>query len=152
MKSSDASVPQQTDLQCDELGRALALRLSEGATATPHHINERLKAARYRAVVQRRTVVRATRFARASYLLTTGGSTAFRAGDEDSGWSRRWAAVLPVVALLAGLFAINTFQMDSRDAELAEVDAALLTDDLPPAAYADPGFIQFLKWSHEHNE
>ena len=22
---------------------------------------------------------------------------------------------------------------------------ALLTDDLPPAAYADPGFVQFLK-------
>ena len=29
--------------------------------------------------------------------------------------------------------------------ELAEVDAALLTDALPPAAYADPGFLQFLK-------
>jgi hypothetical protein len=25
------------------------------------------------------------------------------------------------------------------------VDAALLTDDLPPSAYADPGFAQFLK-------
>ena len=33
---------------------------------------------------------------------------------------------------------------------MAEVDAALLTDDLPPAAYADPGFVQFLKTSgHE---
>ena len=29
----------------------------------------------------------------------------------------------------------------------AEVDAALLTDDLPPAAYADPGFAQYLKSS-----
>jgi hypothetical protein len=28
---------------------------------------------------------------------------------------------------------------------LAEVDSALLIDDLPPAAYADPGFLQFLK-------
>ncbi len=29
--------------------------------------------------------------------------------------------------------------------EVAEVDAALLTDDLPPSAYADPGFLQYLK-------
>jgi hypothetical protein len=29
--------------------------------------------------------------------------------------------------------------------EVAEVDAALLADDLPPAAYSDPGFVQFLK-------
>ena len=28
-----------------------------------------------------------------------------------------------------------------------KVDAALLTDDLPPSAYADPGFVQFLKTS-----
>jgi len=27
----------------------------------------------------------------------------------------------------------------------AGMDAALLADDLPPAAYSDPGFVQFLK-------
>jgi hypothetical protein len=27
----------------------------------------------------------------------------------------------------------------------AEIDAALLADDLPPAAYSDPGFLAFLK-------
>jgi hypothetical protein len=27
----------------------------------------------------------------------------------------------------------------------AEIDAALLADDLPPEAYADPGFVAFLK-------
>jgi hypothetical protein len=36
-------------------------------------------------------------------------------------------------------------QNEHRAHEVAEVDAALLTDDLPPSAYADPGFIQFLK-------
>jgi hypothetical protein len=34
---------------------------------------------------------------------------------------------------------------DDRANELAEIDSALLIDDLPPAAYADPGFLQFLK-------
>ncbi|MBC7727039.1 MAG: DUF3619 family protein, partial [Microbacteriaceae bacterium] len=36
-------------------------------------------------------------------------------------------------------------QNDHRASEVAEVDAAILTDDLPPSAYADPGFAQFLR-------
>ena len=44
---------------------------------------------------------------------------------------------------------INVVQDEKRAHELAEVDAALLTDDLPPAAYADPGFLQFLKSAEE---
>jgi hypothetical protein len=37
-------------------------------------------------------------------------------------------------------------QLDRRGAsELAEVDVALLTDELPPAAFADSGFLQFLQ-------
>jgi hypothetical protein len=53
--------------------------------------------------------------------------------------------VLPLVILAAGLVLIHTVQTERRASELAEVDAALLADDLPPAAYADPGFVQYLK-------
>jgi len=54
-------------------------------------------------------------------------------------------ALLPLLALVAGLMFIQTFH-DSRHAtDLAEVDVALLTDDLPPQAYSDPGFLQYLK-------
>ena len=45
----------------------------------------------------------------------------------------------------SGLVVINFSQDAYSTAEVAEVDAALLTDDLPPSAYADPGFVQFLK-------
>jgi hypothetical protein len=51
--------------------------------------------------------------------------------------------------LAAGLILIHTVQNDWRATEVAEVDAALLTDDLPPSAYADPGFVQFLKSSRD---
>ena len=47
------------------------------------------------------------------------------------------------MALVIGLFAINAAQDENGLNEVAEVDAALLTDDLPPEAYADPGFMQF---------
>jgi hypothetical protein len=60
-------------------------------------------------------------------------------------WWTRLGAVLPLVALVAGLITISAWQEDQRASELAEVDAALLTDDLPPAAYTDSGFAQFLK-------
>ena len=52
---------------------------------------------------------------------------------------------IPLIALLVGLIAITMVQNDNRAREVAEIDAALLTDDLPPSAYTDPGFVQFLK-------
>ena len=50
-----------------------------------------------------------------------------------------------VIALVAGLALIQNIMDDDRANELAEIDSALLVDDLPPSAYADPGFLQFLK-------
>ena len=64
---------------------------------------------------------------------------------------RLWLAMvgaflyLPLLALVAGLLFINSIQNEDRARELAEVDVALLTDELPPAAFSDPGFLQFLK-------
>jgi hypothetical protein len=43
------------------------------------------------------------------------------------------------------MLGISEAQNELRARELAEVDLALLTDDLPPAAFADPGFLQFLQ-------
>ena len=40
---------------------------------------------------------------------------------------------------------IQGVQQDNLTAEIAATDAALLTDELPPDAYTDPGFAQFLK-------
>jgi hypothetical protein len=47
--------------------------------------------------------------------------------------------------LAVGLFVIDGVQSEQRAQELAEIDAAILTDDLPPSAYADPGFAHFVK-------
>ena len=55
------------------------------------------------------------------------------------------ATAAALVALVAGLVTISVWQEEGRTAEVADVDAALLTDELPPAAYTDPGFAQFLK-------
>jgi hypothetical protein len=49
------------------------------------------------------------------------------------------------LALVFGLMAIQWVQQDSIISEIAATDSALLTDELPPDAYTDAGFSQFLK-------
>ncbi|HEY8358162.1 MAG TPA: DUF3619 family protein, partial [Ramlibacter sp.] len=102
---------------------------------------ERLRAARVRALQVRKQAATRT----APIVLGAGGAAAL-GGEKFSLWTRI-GSVLPLVALVGGLVLIHSFQADHRANEIAEVDAALLTDDLPPAAYADPGFVQFLKQS-----
>jgi len=53
--------------------------------------------------------------------------------------------VVPALALLVSVAAIYTWQQNQRVAEVEELDALLLTDDLPSDAYLDRGFQNWLK-------
>lgn len=53
--------------------------------------------------------------------------------------------VLPSVMLAAGVAAIYVWQQNQRAAEVEEIDAQLLADDLPLEAYLDRGFQNYLK-------
>jgi hypothetical protein len=89
----------------------------------------------------------------AAAVAGNGSSATLRlGGDEGLNIWRRMAALVPLLALVAGLLVIDTIQNENRTNELAEVDAALLTDDLPPSAYTDPGFMQFLKTAAQEQE
>jgi hypothetical protein len=68
-----------------------------------------------------------------------------RGDDERMGWLGRLSSGLALLVLVVGILGISEAQNELRARELAEVDLALLTDDLPPAAFADPGFLQFLQ-------
>jgi hypothetical protein len=124
----------------DRFGRQVAARLAAGTAELPYDLSERLRAARVQALAQRKPEA-----AYATAASVSGGSASLTFGDDRIGLWGRIASALPLVALVAGLMLIHTVQNDNRASEVAEVDAALLTDDLPPAAYADPGFVQFLK-------
>lgn len=143
------AIQNQADILRDRFGLKVAARLSESTTALPHDISERLRAARVQAL-SRRKVVRVKTAAAVSVTATASGALLL-GGDEGLNLWRRLASALPLIALVAGLLAINFVQTETRANELAEVDAALLTDDLPPAAYTDPGFVQFVKTNYEPN-
>lgn len=136
------SLQKKSAILQDRFGLRTASYLSAGTAELPHDISERLRSARVQAVSQRKISHTQT----AGGVVQSGGSAALTWGSgEGFSWWNRIGSVLPLIALVAGLLAINSFQSDNRTQELAEVDAALLTDDLPPAAFADPGFVQFLQ-------
>jgi len=53
--------------------------------------------------------------------------------------------VVPAIALLVSFAAIYTWQQNQRVAEVEEIDALLLADELPIDAYLDRGFQNWLK-------
>jgi hypothetical protein len=133
----------QKDLAQERFALAVCGRLSDSAQTLPRDVSERLRAARAQAVSKRK--VASFQTATASAVSMSGGAATLTFGDDPFGLWNRIAAFFPLIVLVFGLITISMIQNENRASEVAEIDAALLTDDLPPAAYADPGFAQFLK-------
>lgn len=127
----------------DALARRMAARLDAASMELPRDITERLRAARTRAVAAR--LMPQTRLQASRAVSVQSGVGTLHFGDEGLNLWSRLAALLPLISLVAGLAVIQHIMDDIRANELAEVDSAMLADDLPPTAYADPGFLQFLK-------
>jgi len=122
-------------------GLRVAARLNETTRELPHDVSERLKAARELAL-ERARLVRRTEAAGA--MQHAGGGTLTLGGPRGDGWLKL-ASVLPVLALVLGFMVIERLHTRAQIDTAAEIDAALLADDLPPDAYRDPGFVEFLK-------
>ena len=117
--------------------RAVAACLSESADQLSPDVAERLRFGREKAVeIARRS--------RTEALGVTSSGAAI-AGFGRSSWWLRFASVLPFVALIGGLVMIQNWQTRTQISVAAEIDEALLGDDLPINAYRDPGFAEFLK-------
>ena len=127
------------------LAYRVAGRLSEGADALEADLSERLRFAREKAL-ERARLARAAAPAAEPALVSSGSSAALLGGG---GWWVKLASVLPLAVLAAGLLMIEHLHTQSQIATAADIDAELLIDDLPPAAYTDPGFAEFLKTPSE---
>ena len=126
----------------DRASRArIAARLNERRRELAADIGERLRFAREQALERRRGshAAGAERRRVGVTARRRPGLSAARPGGQ------RIASVLPLVALVGGLVLIQHWQTRAQISVAAEVDAALLADDLPLNAYRDAGFVEFLK-------
>lgn len=107
-------------------------------------IDERLRFAREQALA-------AARQARSSTTLATaatgraGGAAVLAGGPESNPWWLRLGSLLPLAVLLAGLVLIDYQYTRAQIDAAVEVDAAILADDVPPEAYSDRGFVEYLR-------
>ncbi len=119
----------------------VAAALGQQSAALPHDIGERLRASREQALAQ----ARQRRQTIAAGAAVVAGRTAGGAATLGAPWWLKLASGLPVLVLLAGLIAIDRWTTIEDVKAAAEIDALLLADELPPDAYSDPGFAEFLK-------
>jgi hypothetical protein len=118
-------------------------RLTQRADDLPHDISERLRVARLRAVDRAREL---RKLSAAPAVQRQGNGTLIMARPPS--WWLRLASVVPLALLVVGFVVIQRTYLDQQIRAAAEIDEALLTDDLPPQAYGDPGFAEFLKSPH----
>lgn len=138
--------------ELEALEARLALRmtahLTEQAAALPQDVSERLRFAREQAM-QRAQAARKTHASETVAAANSAGSLTLGGREGGSAWWVQVAALLPLLALVGGLVLIQRVHHNNQIAAAAEIDASLLADDLPPAAYSDPGFVEFLKTPRE---
>ena len=125
------------------VGLRIAALLTERSAAADHAVNERLRVAREQALARARA--RRLQTQGAPGVASMGQSLALRGGPAGSSWLQRMGFVLPLVVLLVGMFAIDEWHESAQIQAAVEVDSALLSDPLPPDAFRDPGFLEFLK-------
>lgn len=134
-----------TDLQLTRRKRqqALEARFALRVTAAlsergvEHDIDQRLRVARELALSRARRVTAA-----ASQVQRVGQGTVALGG---SPWWLRMASMAPLLVLALGLMLIQHIDDQEQISAAAEIDAILLADELPPRAYSDPGFGEYLR-------
>lgn len=125
-------------------GVRVAAMLGERLERTPPDITERLRVAREQALERARQARRQPQLAVAGAPVVVGRGPSAALADRP-GWGLRFASVVPLLLLVAGFVAIDRLHERAQIQAAAEVDAELLADDLPPDAYTDPGFAEYLK-------
>ena len=146
MKNSQTSATAIT-ADMDLWGQTLAAQLNVSAQNVGHDIGERLRVARQTALKSRPMPQRLMRHS----LAVQANGTLNGLPDEGLNLWRILVSALPLLALVLGLMLIQSLQRDLAESDIATLDSALLLDELPPAAYTDPGFVQFMKIQLHHD-
>lgn len=156
MKSSQFSAPAaELDARVTRFGLRIAAGLTERSAALPHDVSERLRFAREQALARAAEARKTANVAVTTSVTAVGNGSTLALSGGPSGANNGgglWAmlvSALPLLLLLSGLLLMQLGEENRQIAAAAEVDTALLSDSLPPAAFTDPGFSEFLRDAEE---
>lgn len=138
-----SSAPETKEL---EFAGKIRRALDESAADLPAATLDRLAGAR-RLALARKKPEPVTAPAFVPVFAHAGGGAALDlppAGKRRLSPLARVLRVWPLVALVGGVAFIGYWENAQRSAELADIDAAMLSDDLPLNAYLDHGFNAYL--------
>jgi Protein of unknown function (DUF3619) len=138
------AMPRDAHAMETRFARRISARLSENLARDSHDIDTRLRFARERALA-RALELHPQMAVSVGGMVRAGQAAALRGPGRGSRWWSGLAAVVPLLVLLGGLALIQWQQTQAQIEVAVDIDEQLLADDLPPAAYTDPGFLEFLK-------
>ena len=130
-------------MNTDDINLAYAVRraLNEQLDTLPDATTARLAAARATALARKKADVPQ----RTHKPATQTGFFGVNVGALFSGTGLgRIAVAVPLFALVAGLAGVYQHEQKQHIADMAELDAAVLSDELPLTAYLDDGFNAYL--------
>lgn len=128
-----------------EIASLVRRALDDSVERLPYRITHRLAAARALALARSTAEVRRPVAApRPSHAASAEETEVAGDGSPKLRW-RIAAVVVPIVVVAAGLAGISAWDSWQRASDIADLDAAMLADDVPIAAYADRGFGVYLK-------
>ncbi|WP_343628547.1 DUF3619 family protein [Roseateles sp.] len=144
-KNTPGTAPrQELDARVTRFGLRVAAGLSERSEDLSGDIQERLRFAREQALAKATAARAAAPAETASSAREVGGGTLALGGGEKTPRWLKAAAILPLLLLLGGLLLIQHSQWYEQIRSAAELDTEMLSKPLPPAAYSDPGFREYL--------
>ena len=120
---------QSQDLIIDQIGKTVAVSLDKELKHLSPHVLARLENAREIALTKQKISSR-------TYSSATFDLLNLRS-------SINWVGMLLVTSIV--LYFVVDWQQNSRISDIADLDTAILSDSVPPDAYADEGFRVFLK-------
>lgn len=125
-----------------ELNFAYKVRhaLNETADNLPASTVERLSSARKIALSRKKHESRLRAFVPQFAFAGDAG----RFFDAPSTWLGRMGLAVPLIVVALGLASMYHYEQQRRITDLADIDAAVLSDDLPLSAYLDHGFNGYL--------
>lgn len=130
-------------MNTEEINFAFKIRhaLNEQLDTMPPAATDRLAAARKMAMSRKKPESRMR--ALAPQLAATGAAMGTLRRPAPS-WLGRLGTLAPIVAGIVLFVAVYQGEQQKRINETAEIDAAVLSDELPLSAYVDHGFNAFL--------